>query len=116
MTRPAALPVKTLADTPVIAVVPIHAPVVPRTIRALMPQRQSADQHAVTAKTVLQEVRLTQVLMPALPNAELVIIVTTPAGPDKSLFPALLHIIKSEYLLRNAAILVMNVNITQIAP
>ena len=116
MTRPEVLPVLIPVDTPVTVVVPTSVPAVPRTIRALMPQRPNAAQHAVIAKTVLLAVRLIQVLMPALPNAEPVIIVTTHAGQDKSLCPALLHIIKSEYLLQNAEILVMNVNITQIVP
>ena len=116
MTRPEALPVKTPADTPAIDVVLTNAHAVPRIIRALMPQRPNAAQHAVIAKTVLLAVRLIQVLMPALPNAEPVIIVTTHAVQDKNLFPALLHIIKSEFLLQNAAILVMNANTIPIVP
>ena len=40
----------------------------------------------------------------------------TPAVQDKNLFPALLHIIKSEYLLQNAEHLVTNVNTIPIVP
>ena len=116
MTRPEVLPVLIPAVTPVIVVVPTSVLAVPRIIRALMPQRLSAAQHAVTAKTVLQEVRLIPVLMSVLPNAEAVMPVPTPAGRALSPCPALLQKTESEYLLQNAEHLVMNANITQIAP
>ena len=116
MTRPEVLPVKTPVATPATDVVLTSAHAVPRTIQALMPQRPNAAQHVVTAKTVLQEARLIPVLMSGLPNAAAAIPVPTPAGPDKSPCPALLHIKKSEYLLRNAEHLVMNVSITPTAP
>ena len=116
MTRPEVLPVLIPAVTPVIIVVPIHAPVVPRTIRALMPQRLSADQHAVTAKTVLLEVRLTPVLMSVLPNAAAVMPVPTPAGRALSPCPALLLKTESEYLQQNAELGVILASITPIAP
>ena len=116
MTRPEVLPVLIPAVTPVIVVVPTSVLAVPRTIRALMPQRLSAGQHAVTAKTVLLEVRLTPVLMSGLPNAEVAILAPTHAVPDKSPCPALLLKTKFVSLLQNAEHLVMNVNITQIAP
>ena len=116
MTRPEALPVKTPADTPAIDVVLTNAHAVPRIIRALMPQRPNAAQHAVIAKTVLLAVRLIQVLMSVLPNAEAVMPVPTPAGRALSPCPALLQKTESEYLLQNAEHLVMNANITQIAP
>ena len=116
MTRPAALPVPIPAVTPVTVVVPTSALAVPRTIRALMPQRPNAEHNVITAKTVLQAVRFTQVLMSGLPNVAAAMPVPTTAVPDKSPCPALLHIIKSEYLLRNAEHLVMNVSIIPIVP
>ena len=116
MTRPEVLPVLIPADTPAIDVVPTNARAVPRTIRALMPQRPNAGQHAVTAKIVHPAVRLTQVLMSGLLNAEIVILVQIPAGQGKSLSLVIVMKIKYVYLLQNAVILVMNVNITQIAP
>ena len=91
MTHPEVLPVPIPAVTPVTDVVPTNAHVVPRTIQALMPQRPSAGQHAVTAKTVRPAVHLTPVLMPELPNAELVIIVMTTAAQALSPCPALLQ-------------------------
>ena len=115
MIRPEVLPVPIPADTPVIVVVPTSVLVVPRIIRALMPQRLSAGQHAVTAKTVLLAVRLTPVLMSVLLNAAAAILVPTPAGRVLSPCPALLLKTKCVYLLPNAEHLVMNANITQIA-
>ena len=116
MTRPEVLPVLIPVATPVTDVVPTNAHAVPRTIRALMPQRPSAGQHAVTAKIVHPAVRLIPVLMSGLLNAEIVILVQIPAGQGKSLSLATVMKIKCVYLLQNVAILVMNVNITQTAP
>ena len=91
MTRPAVLPVPIPAVTPVTDVVPTNAHAVPRTIQALMPQRLSAAQHVVTAKTVLQEVRLIQVLMSGLPNVVAVMPVPIPADRVLNPCPALLQ-------------------------
>ena len=81
-----------------------------------MPQRPSAGQHAVTAKTARPAVRLTQVLMSVLPNAAAVMPVPTPAGRALSPCPALLLKTKCVYLLPSAEHLVMNVSIIPTAP
>lgn len=116
MTLHVGLPVKILADTPVIVVVPTSVLAVQKTIPVHTLLQPNVGRPAVTVKTVPQEAVLTQVLMPALPNAELVIIVPITAGPDKSLCPALQIITKYAYLLRNAEQDVILASIIPIVP
>ena len=94
----------------------MNAPAVQKTIPVHTLLQLSAGRLAVTVKTVLQKAVLTPVLMPALPNAELVIIVPIIAGPDKSLFLALQIITKYACLLPNAAPDVIPVSIILIVP
>ena len=116
MTLHAALPVPIPAVIHVIAAVPTNIPEGQRTTPAAKPVQLSAGRLAVTVKTVLQEAVLTPILMPALPNAELVIIVPIIAGPDKSLFLALQIITKYACLLPNAAPDVIPASIILIVP
>ena len=112
MIRLAVLPVPILAVTHVIAVVPTNVHAVQRTIPDPMPAQLSAVRLAVTAKTVLQEVRLIPVIMSGRPNAVAAILVPTTAGPEqKAAFPAQVIIFQPELLLPNAAQDAMNADI-----
>ena len=114
---PAVPTVKTPADTPATdAVTTLVRGAQKSIIPEAKPERPNAEHNVITVKTVLQEVRLTQVLMSVLPNAEAVMPVPITAVPDKSLFPVPLITTKCVSLLQNAEHLVMNVSIIPTAP
>ncbi len=115
MTPHAVLPAPTLAAIPVIVVVPTNVPAGQRTIPVPMPARLSAVRLAVTAKTVLPEVRLTPALMSDLPNAAAAIHVPILAVPEqKAAFPAQVIMYQRGFLLPNAVPDAMNADIIQI--
>ena len=116
MTPHAVLPAPIPAAIPVIVVVPTNVPAGQRTIPVPMPARLSAVRLAVTAKTVLPEVRLTPDLMSGLPNAVTAIHVPITAVPVRSPCLVPLLIIKYAYLQPNAEQAVTNVNIIPIVP
>ena len=117
LTVPVRPPVPMPAVTPVINVVmtivrPEHLKTIPVPY-LLIP---NAEPPVSVVKIVLPAVRLIPVLMSDLPNAGLVMPVPIPVG--QVLNPSLVLQPKTRFgfLLPNAALVVMNVNITQIVP
>ena len=114
---PAAPMAKTLADTLVTNVVTtLVRDARKNIIPEAKPEKPNAERSAITVKTALPAILLTQVLMPELRNVVPVITVPIPAVPVRSPCLVLGMKTKSVFLIPNAGHPAINANITLTVP